>query len=330
MREFVINCATADFRLDSHTFDSHIAGALDPLRQEYFDRGSSIPSVDKFIIDASQVREADNYGCLALVLLCEHLKEKFRSQIVLNTPTGGDFFNDFYSGGFYSLIENVVKLEPEMVLPDSPPSGPDRSFYVKKIASSEDINQINMLHDYLVEDNRAKKKNDANSIISKLRDNVYTFMTIGLELTQNILEHSQTHKSARPYGFISIFFSLGYVEIAVMDLGIGIPASLHMKSTPENSIEAIRLACKKNISAKKEQGRGLGLYLTKKIVTEMRGEMKIRSGKANVVFNAANKYFGENEHAKNTSFFSGTQIQLLLPIDSLMRDFRDGIEIYDF
>jgi len=330
-REFTINCATADYRLDRHTFDSHIAGTLDPLREEYNEYGFT-PGIGTFIIDTSKVRECDNYGCLALVLLCEQLHRAFsESDIILKLPKDCNFIYDFIGGGFYDLIKNIIKTDRELPFKQLIPTVNNKGFLVTKITCQDDIAALNTLSDLVLD--KSVEFIGIKDVARQWRlifDKIFTFITIGVELAQNILEHSQSDKTAKSYGFLSFMYSLDFIEIAVMDLGIGIPTSLGKSNSPEGSAEAITLACQQNISAKKEQGRGLGLFFTKEKVTKMKGEMRIRSGKANVVFNQFNNYYGETDHSTNTPFFKGTQIQLRLPVFTLMEDKEHGIDVYDF
>jgi len=330
-REFIIDCATADYRLDRHTFDSHIAGTLDPLREEYNEYGFT-PGIARFIIDTSKVRECDNYGCLALVLLCEQLHRAFSlSKIILKLPRDCNFIYDFIGGGFYGLIENIVKIDRDLPFQQIIPTVNNKGFLVTKIACQDDIASLNMLSDLVLD--KSVEFIGIKDIARQWRlifDKIFTFITIGVELAQNILEHSQSGKTVKSYGFLSFMYSLDFIEIAVMDLGIGIPSSLKKSNSPEGSAEAIKLACQQNVSAINEQGRGLGLYLTKEKVTKMKGEMRIRSGKATVAFNQFNDYYGERDHSIKTHFFKGTQIQLRLPVYTLMEDKDHGIEVYDF
>jgi len=327
--KFKIDCATADYRLDRYSFDSHIAGALDPLREEW-KMSHHIPEVGEFVVDASKVREADNYGCLGLVLLCAQLLNTFEASVILYIPGDGSFYDDFFNGGFFHYASQY-----SMVLGPSKTAEPKftsrRTFVTNIIAAKEDISALCAK---FIKNFKIFLNNISHKLIYVPKEShiefIGNFVSIGLELSQNILEHSQTKEDHSPFGYVSYLLTPEYIDIAVMDLGIGIPVSLGYESTEAESVRAIQAACRENISAKKEDGRGLGLYMTKQQVMKMEGEMAIRSGKANVIFNSSNKYYGHGEHAKGTPFFKGTQIHLRLPLISILEDKDGRIEVYDF
>lgn len=330
MRVYEIDCSTADYRLDRYSFDKHIAGKLDPLRDEYRQLGNKPPEIDVFNVDATGVREADSYGCLALVLLCRQLRERVGGKVNLSLPHSGRFVQEFRDGGFLAMVTLEAQVEGADE-PEEEASPRNRMYAAGRITSRKDLTEsIELLARARSAASQEKDGSDSwrRSYLTIVR--IAPFLTIGLELGQNVLEHSQLGTDRRPEGYLSFCFSHSAIEISVMDLGIGIPASLGFDSEPSSSIEAIRLACEMHGTSKEADGRGLGLYLTTKKVIECGGEMSIRSGRANVVFNSTNKYMGEQAHGSATPFFSGTQIHLLLPLIDLKPGVDDGIEEYDF
>ena len=334
-RQFTVDCTTANRRLDAKAFDDHIAAALDPIRDEYISLGRRSPDIDAFTVDATRVQEADNYGCLGLVLLVRQLRNSFDATVDLQIPETGQFAVDFRCGGFEKL------LVMERLVPPPDPYGEredcedqetyPRSYAMGAVRSREDLfallNRSEQPLAYSLAAMREYRKD--RPLLSRL---AFTsrFLTVGLELAQNILEHSQRGRKPGE-GYVSFCSARTHMEIAVMDLGIGIPASLGYKSTEAtDSVEAIKRSCEPSVSSKKEEGRGLGLYLTRRTINELGGEMCIRSGKGKVVFDHTNDYLGEQAHASATPFFSGTQINLRLPIRATKGGTDHGTDKYSF
>lgn len=331
MRVISINCNTEDFILNKEVFDTRIAAQLNPLREEYLRLGRKVPKVDAFIIDASLIREADNYSCLALALLCEQLNDKFGpgGGITLKILSNNHFGHTFINSGYYGLISKIVDLNQTTGPYPEDESG-SHHCVVKRIHSQDSIKRFGGLikmafFDYIIKANSPMK-----SSYKTYQERVGPFLTIGIELVQNILDHSQQKTGHRPFGFAAMQLLTEAIDIAVMDLGIGIPASLgqYTHSVLE-SISAIKLACQKKISRKNDEGRGLGLHYTKSYVIKLHGEMIIRSGKGNVTFNPSNDFAGEEVRFSGTAFFSGTQINLHLPLKKIGGCNGDEIEIYD-
>jgi len=327
---FTIDCAKGDGCLCRENFDKQIAAELDPLREEYKSSGR-FPKVGGFIIDMSKITCCDNYGCLGIILLSELIADKFGSALRFMFPPNGDFLRDFTSGGFYQLLADYFySTGANCDLAYSEPN-PSRRFVNCRIETRADLRHfifraISVHRDFL-----SQNKNDIQGLhVKSAHERINPCLTISMELAQNIIEHSQFGTNRKPSGYTSLLFTPNQVEIAAMDLGIGIPQSLGYRATdPNESYLAIIEACKYQVSGKKDKG-GLGLFFTHKDVKKLGGDMSIRSGRATVLFTSSNQYRGEFIKGYETPFFLGTQIQLTLPLNKSREEIDNGFEVLDF
>lgn len=331
IEEFHINCSRDTDCLCRDSFDRQIAGELDPLRREYRKIGH-LPEVNSFAIDLSGIRACDNYGCLAIPLLCEMLSTVFPdAEQKIKLPSSGPFVNDFFSGGFLALLKEFLEWKSYGLVGRDFHTSSGRMYIPQRIISLDCLpnffTQIKRGYSSFLRENK-------NSIISDFSTTAYEriapFLSIGMELTQNIIHHSQHGQSKPPTGYASFLFTLDRVEIAIMDLGVGIPGSFgNPNPTADESFDFIHMACQENYSRYGED-RGLGLYVVRDIVRKLNGILSIRSGKATAVFDTSNNFSGVHAKGFEIPFFRGTQIQITIPFDHIGKERCHEFEVLDF
>ncbi len=131
------------------------------------------------------------------------------------------------------------------------------------------------------------------------------------EIAENVVHHA-----ASPIGGVAA--AQGYpkkrkFEIAIVDLGVGIQASL--KQNPayadvSSDVDAIRLALKKYVSATPERNGGTGLFVANLLMEANGGTLAIRSGHG-AVFSGVEEFAFERE-----IYFPGTMVALRARTDN--------------
>lgn len=149
------------------------------------------------------------------------------------------------------------------------------------------------------------------------------------EVMDNVLLHSKSH---RGYIMAQYHKKTKRIAICIYDCGIGIKASLNAGGlTPENEIEAIKLAIQEGVGD--GRGQGNGLYGLAQIVKANGGRLAISTGNSTVMYQKGptkewcNNPVVSNEHRSTTVDF---QLELSNKTD-LKEALRSigGIEDFD-
>ncbi|MDH6351949.1 ATP-binding protein [Brevibacillus sp. 1238] len=142
-------------------------------------------------------------------------------------------------------------------------------------------------------------------------DDVSSFLSLLIELLQNIPRHSESYGyvCAQRYHFPKS--DLRYISVCISDKGIGIKESLtpthgNYMSVWDDSV-AINLAVLEGESSKSRGG--LGYKGAREIVKKFSGTLYVRSGTADIFI----KENGIPVINGGLPFFPGTQIEIILP-----------------
>lgn len=158
-----------------------------------------------------------------------------------------------------------------------------------KVYSESDIGKKSFL-DCVIKFNLNNVHNVVTGIIESIRQNTQTEngVLIGLELclseiTDNVLVHSLPsnipQERACGYVMAQIHHNPERIVVSVYDNGQGIFKSFNnSKYKPDSSIEAIKLALRKNVTSGEGQGRGM--WMLSSIVESSEGYVEISSDKA--------------------------------------------------
>ena len=131
-----------------------------------------------------------------------------------------------------------------------------------------------------------------------------------IELTENVYFHAKT--SSGGFAAAQTFKNSQEIEIAIVDLGVGIAASL--SANPEHAeeaaddISAINAAIRPLVTATPERNSGYGLALTRLLLELNDGRLIVWSGEGKV-------QFGESSFAKRVDHLPGTVVALRLHTD---------------
>jgi hypothetical protein len=133
---------------------------------------------------------------------------------------------------------------------------------------------------------------------------------------QNIPEHSQDvgYVAIQKY-FYGRRLGKNLVKIAVMDLGVGVRASLGPKYAAQSAewsdLAALRLAVFEGASRYDDPGRGQGLSAVRRFVERWHGKLMIRSGSARMGLTPA--WDRRATRQSKLALFPGTQVSIVLP-----------------
>lgn len=299
MDEYRIAANFKNRELNDKTFDNNLLLQLNPLYWTVTKNGR-IPSVKRVVVDLQQVRYANPYGALGIVVLCEILHRIFHQKVELLLPSddGGLQFSSWLDSlGFLNAVEDIANIKGYC---HTPHVNSNLNFIpVTRLKTWDDVFKA-------IDEIEAKVQGILVEKLEYSREEAYRFVTIISELCQNIYYHSAP--DGNPHGYISMQAYSNNLKFAVMDLGIGIPKALKAKYLLDDDREAIRLACEAGITSK-DRG-GLGLYRTAQIVERAGGYLNIRSGTAKVLFTPRGRHYVSDR--KVFSFWR-TQIGILLP-----------------
>lgn len=166
---------------------------------------------------------------------------------------------------------------------------------------------------------KLSKDKDENSVIkSKIYDNILNWARniyepleyVISELRDNIDEHAN-HTNA--YILAQYYPMRRFVEVAIIDDGIGIPKSLRDAYNFDNLNDSeLIIKAIEGYSAKKEEGRAFGLGSSLHIVVEsLNGEALISSIKGMVYLNNNNK---EMLVSDTIGYIKGTLVGIRIPV----------------
>lgn len=106
------------------------------------------------------------------------------------------------------------------------------------------------------------------------------------EVMDNVIQHSN---SSHGYVMGQLHTNRKYIAFTVFDTGQGIYNSLRQSEhAPRNSIDAITLAIKEEVTRDKKIGQGNGLYGLYSIIKQGKGRLVITSGTGSYMYNNAN------------------------------------------
>ncbi|QQE77291.1 hypothetical protein GI364_15130 [Alicyclobacillus sp. SO9] len=133
----------------------------------------------------------------------------------------------------------------------------------------------------------------------------------------NIVEICENVYHSKDMGYVAVQryeYPQPMVKVGIMDLGIGIAASLEKRyktlRPSWSDLDAIKLSIEPDVTSR-EGGGGLGLtQLSKFIRDEAHGLLSIRSGTGKLVISNA----GTNREYSDLTYFPGTQIDMTIPI----------------
>lgn len=303
MDEYRIAANFENRELNDRTFDKDLLLQLNPLYWEVT-KNDRVPPVKRIVVDLQQVRYANPYGALGIVVLCEILHSIFNQKVELLLPSddrGFQFSSWLDSLGFLNAVEDIANIKGYF---HTPHVNPNPNFIpVTRLKTWDDVFRA-------VDEIEEKVQGILVEKLEYSREEAYRFVTIMSELCQNIYYHSAPDEE--PHGYISMQAYSNNLKFAVMDLGIGIPKTLKAKYQLDDDRAAIQLACDAGITSK-DRG-GLGLYRTAQIVEGASGYLNIRSGTAKVLFTPKGRYYaGGRNIFSSFVYFWGTQIGILLP-----------------
>ena len=255
MDEYRIAANFDNRELNDRTFDKDLLLQLNPLYWEVT-KNDRIPPVKRIVVDLQQVRYANPYGALGIVVLCEILHSIFKQKVELLLPSDDRGFQFSFwldSLGFLNAVEDIANIKGYF---HTPHVNPNSNFIpVTRLKTWGDVFKV-------VDEIEEKIQVILIEKPEYSREEAYRFVTIMSELCQNIYYHSAP--DGEPHSYISMQAYSNNLKFAVMDLGIGIPKTLKAKYQLDDDREAIWLACDAGITSKNRGG--LGLYRTAQIV----------------------------------------------------------------
>lgn len=262
-------------------------------------------------IDLREVQFIDPYGMLGLLELGRYLKKEYTSPLLI-LPNSEEVLKYLERMDFWKYALELFELESQDPLPNEP-------FFRSQHS------------DVLLELTRIEETDDIHNLVEKVRERAGTILMTNLnyssgdidafvvalsEVCQNIPEHSQDigYVAIQKY-FYGKKLGKNVAKIAVMDLGIGIKASLSSKYAAlrkdwSDSI-AIKMAVFEGASRYDDPGRGQGLVGVRKLVEKWNGKFVIRSGSAKV--GLIPSWDHSPKYLPRLPYLPGTQIIITLP-----------------
>lgn len=261
-------------------------------------------AIEQIIVDLTDVKYVNPTGILRTILLCQILHKKFGKKLILLLPEN-DPSQQFYIWiqytDFLNMLDGIINIKGERQVPRIKQKDQGTVFVYEIYSERDVVKTLGFLE---------KLYNTSHGICHKDFD-IYTILS---EFCQNIYQHSNPGNN--PYGYVAGQFNGFSLEFDVMDLGIGIPASLKSKFQFRDDDEAIRLAFKPGVSSK--NSAGIGLPRTLEIVKQANGHMNVCSGNARAIINTDWDYIVHNiryyhkDHDYGSSPFQGTQVGIII------------------
>ena len=215
---------------------------------------------DDFQINFSEVNAAFPNAVTPIAGILEYLKE--------------NGFSFDFDGVPHILIQNKM-LEP--------------SFYIKGVYGETNL-ILNKVWKFSISDDVAKL---VDAYIDELQkcDRFHKGMLDSIEwalneVMDNVIQHSNSN-----YGYVmgQLHTNRKYIAFTIFDTGQGIYNSLHQSvHAPRNTIDAITLAIKEEVTRDKKIGQGNGLYGLHSIIKQGKGRLVITSGNGSYMYNNAN------------------------------------------
>lgn len=265
-----------------------------------------IPLVDRVTVDVRAAGYVNPVATLGIMLMCEALHDIFGRKVGLLLPDDDDSDGDvdplisacMRSPDFRTVVRNIADIEGRPAVCRN-----SDIVLLRKIASPGDILKVIVVLDEL-------KDVWSGSI---------DLVSVVSEFCNNILDHSRP--DGDPHGHLAIQMYDGVLQLAVADLGVGIPTTLKNTAQCRNmsDIEILRVACELGVSSKGDD-RGLGLTTVLEAVRKALGHLNIRSGNASVLFGydmdserRRREQYADADVHRHFDLLHGTQIGLLVP-----------------
>lgn len=295
--------------VEESTFDSLIQqlSCINPAHQEM----GWINGKEPVKIDLREVQFIDPYGMLGLLELGRYLKKKYTSPLLI-LPHSEEVLKYLERMDFWKYALELFELESQDPWPKEPFFRSQHSDVLLELTRIEETDDIHNL----VEKVRERAGSILVANLNYSSGDIDAFVVALSEVCQNIPEHSQDigYVAIQKY-FYEKKLGKNVAKIAVMDLGIGIKASLSSKYAAlrkdwSDSI-AIKMAVFEGASRYDDPGRGQGLVGVRKLVEKWNGKFVIRSGSAKV--GLIPSWDNSPKYLPRLPYLPGTQISITLP-----------------
>jgi hypothetical protein len=260
---------------------------------------------NKVILSLRNVKFADPYGVIMLLLLIKNLRVR-SIDVKVVPPTNLDVLNWLERMNFFLEIEKDCEFMWDISYLKSNMRNPSRSLKeITRIISEKEITSIvEVLTNILIEDYGFQPQV------------VYRLGGVMIETFQNIPQHSNPRgEDFDPYGIAAIQNYKDHFYLVVGDIGVGIRESLSLNSRYKRkklaNLEAIRIVLEKGASRFKDEGRGGQIKRVCEIVSRLGGTTLLRSGSNLVAVKGNSTKFSEGIN------FPGTQIAIRIPHTTL-------------
>ena len=245
------------------------------------------------IIDLGEVEFIDPYGLGVICLIGRYIRGKFQ-RATYRLPQDGRLRSYLQRMQFTEAIDDSTALEAGHSYGES-----DTLLEITKVEQRGDV-------DRLLERINVRVEQILTMELRYTVREITQFKSVISELCHNILDHSVNWGYACAQRYMDRKRGKKFATIGVVDLGIGIRASLSARfdTSKWTHGRAILNAVKKDVS--REPERGLGLYVVRRICEDYDGSLQIRSGDTRVTFR------GKRVMEYRSAFFPGTQVGIVL------------------
>jgi hypothetical protein len=245
------------------------------------------------VIDLGGVEFIDPYGLGVICLIGRYIRGKFR-RVIYRLPHDRRLRSYLQRMRFTEAIDDSGGLEAGHTSGES-----DALLEITKVEQRRDV-------DRLLERINVRVEQILTTELRYSVKEITQFKSVIAELCHNILDHSVNWGYACAQRYTDRKRGRKFATIGVVDLGIGIRASLSARfdTSKWTHGQAILNAVKKDVS--REPERGLGLYVVRRICEDYNGSLQIRSGDTRVVFR------GRRATEYRSAFFPGTQVGIVL------------------
>jgi signal transduction histidine kinase len=295
-RTFFIRAQSSE--LNDRAFDQELL----PQFFHLFHR-RSLSSLERVVFDLRRVRWGNPYGALGIVLMAEVLRDysPWSLEAWLAQPQRRKRNTWLAHIGLPQAMAGLAAVQGD--LQDEAELVSRFRFLPITGLPPRRADQMKLLKDVAVHTHAVLVREFAYDAVQAGR-----FITALSELCTNIYDHSTPGGEVR--GFIAMQAYRDTVKFAVMDLGIGIPKSLRGRFDLDDA-QLIQKAFEPGVSARQDEGRGLGLARVAEIVEHQHGILNIRSGRAKVLLRGRQRH-REIHKLQHRNTFPGTQIGILL------------------
>lgn len=257
-------------------------------------------------IDLSITESIDHYSILATLELGIYLTRNSLSTSI-SLPKNNEVLQCMANCGFFKVMSLGFPNHTGTL----PQADSDKGIILEitPVEKSLDIHDITQAI-------RSKIKQKYNEQETYLWDNVLVVVS---EICQNIPEHSQDRGFVAMQEVFHKQYKKNYINIVVMDSGIGIKHSLDKKFSAVFRAQwsdhmALHKTLFEGVSRHDDPGRGNGIIRTREMVVEKyRGNMSVRSGTAKLWGKIATWEI-ERFFRRPLTYLPGTQVNLLLPL----------------